>query len=89
MDACNKMTKEQALKEMELFKAVFDGGRLIDAHALRRRDLVPIPNRKLVKALISGRRSIHVRMIAVLCCRRSGTGLSIQNLNILNQSFMK
>ena len=26
MDACNKMTKEQALKEMELFKAVFDGG---------------------------------------------------------------
>ena len=27
MDACNKMTKEQALKEMELFKAVFDGGR--------------------------------------------------------------
>ena len=35
MDACNKMTKEQALKEMELFKAVFDGGRLIDAHALR------------------------------------------------------
>ena len=35
MDACNKMTKEQALKEMELFKAVFDGGRLIDAHALK------------------------------------------------------
>ena len=35
MDAGIKETKEQALKEMELFKAVFDGGRLIDAHALK------------------------------------------------------
>ena len=34
MDADNKMTKEQALEQMELFKAVFDGVRLIDAHAL-------------------------------------------------------
>lgn len=34
MDAGSKMTKEQALKEVELFKAVFDGVRLIDAHAL-------------------------------------------------------
>lgn len=34
MDAGIKETKEQALKEMELFKTVFDGARLLDMHAL-------------------------------------------------------
>lgn len=35
MDAGIKETKEQALKEMELFKTVFDGARLLDMHALQ------------------------------------------------------
>ena len=35
MDAGIKDTKEQALKEMELFKTVFDGARLLDMHALQ------------------------------------------------------
>ena len=34
MDAGIKETKEQALKEMELFKTVFDGVRLLNMHAL-------------------------------------------------------
>ena len=34
MDAVIKETKEQALKEMELFKTVFDGVRLLNMHAL-------------------------------------------------------
>lgn len=34
MDAGIKEKKEQALKEMELFKTVFDGARLLDMHAL-------------------------------------------------------
>ena len=33
MDAGIKETKEQALKEMELFKTVFDGVRLLNMHA--------------------------------------------------------
>lgn len=35
MDAGIKETKEQALKEMELFKTVFDDARLLDMHALQ------------------------------------------------------
>ena len=35
MDSGIKETKEQALKEMELFKTVFDGARLLDMHALQ------------------------------------------------------
>ena len=34
MDAGIKETKEQALKEMEIFRTVFDGARLLDMHAL-------------------------------------------------------
>ena len=45
MDAGIKETKEQALKEMELFKTVFDGVRLLNMHALELigKGLVPIP----------------------------------------------
>ena len=34
MDECYRLTKEQALQEMELFKTVFDGVRLLDVHAM-------------------------------------------------------
>ena len=68
MDAGIKETKEQALKEMELFKTVFDGVRLLYMHALER-DWVPIPLQNRSRSLISGRKSIRVTTTAVLCCR--------------------
>ena len=69
MDAGIKETKEQALKEMELFKTVFDGVRLLNMHALELigKGLGPLQNRS--RSLISGRKSIRVTTTAVLCCR--------------------
>ena len=71
MDAGIKETKEQALKEMELFKTVFDGVRLLNMHALELigKDWVPIPLQNRSRSLISGRKSIRVTTTAVLCCR--------------------
>lgn len=71
MDAGIKETKEQALKEMELFKTVFDGARLLDMHALQLigKGLGAIPLQNRSRSLISGRKSIRVTTTAVLCCR--------------------
>ena len=81
MDAGIKETKEQALKEMELFKTVFDGVRLLNMHAFdlsfelaltgycKLNDGVPIPLQNRSRSLISGRKSIRVTTTAVLCCR--------------------
>ena len=71
MDAGIKETKEQALKEMELFKTVFDGVRLLNMHALELigKGLGPIPLQNRSRSLISGRKSIRVTTTAVLCCR--------------------
>ena len=72
MDAGIKETKEQALKEMELFKTVFDGVRLLNMHSIRtdrKGYWVPIPLQNRSRSLISGRKSIRVTTTAVLCCR--------------------